>query len=430
MALPAEDDVVHFNHLGISEWLANICKSLGMKCATAVQKGCIPAILEGRDVIATAHTGSGKTAAFALPILQKLAEQPFGVFALVLTPTRELAFQLADQFRALGAGMELQDAVVIGGLDMHLQAKALAKRPHVVVATPGRLRDLIQSGDGLRECFKRVRFLVLDEADRLLEASFASELMVIAGALPPKRQTLLFSATMTDSMTTMHSMALKDAYCFKAYEGLVTAVTLKEEYIFVPAKVKEVYLYHLLTTLEEAEVQSVIVFVSTCKGCKLLDVMLQELDISCVALHSHKSQGGRLAAMDRFKSGSVPVLLATDVASRGLDIPSVDMVVNFDVPMLAKDYVHRVGRTGRATRPGWALTLVSQYDVELVQKIEALLGHQLVSYALPEKEVLMGITKVYSARRKAVMRVGEEESRAELKGRRSTKRKRGPQSEQ
>ncbi|KAG7669244.1 hypothetical protein Ndes2437A_g05378 [Nannochloris sp. 'desiccata'] len=186
------DETASFRDLGLSEWLDKVCTSLGMTHPTLVQRGCIPAILQGRDVIGVAHTGSGKTAAFALPILQRLSKDPYGIFALVLTPTRELAFQLADQFRALGAGQTLKESVVIGGLDMQAQTKELARRPHVVIATPGRLRQLLSLDSDLAPAFRRASFLVLDEADRLLEPTFESDLAAIMQILPEERQTLLF----------------------------------------------------------------------------------------------------------------------------------------------------------------------------------------------------------------------------------------------
>ncbi|EIE19868.1 DEAD-domain-containing protein [Coccomyxa subellipsoidea C-169] len=418
---------VTFRSLGISEWLDRVCKSLGMVRPTQVQRGCIPAILGGRDVLGTAHTGSGKTAAFALPILQRLAREPYGIFALVLTPTRELAMQLADQFRALGSGMSLTDAVVIGGLDMQSQAKALAQRPHIIVATPGRLRDLLSAHADLAEGFNRVAFLVLDEADRLLEPTFESELRVIASHLPAQRQTLLFSATLTRSLATLQASALRDAFLFQAdaYEGLETAVNLREDYLFIPAKVRELYLVHVLESLEEFSIRSAIVFCSTCRGCHLLSLLLAELGVASVALHSHLTQGRRLAALHRFKSGGVPILLATDVASRGLDIPTVDLVVNYELPSLPRDYVHRVGRTARAGRGGWALSLVTQYDVELVQHIESLIGHQLREFTLDEAQVLKGITRVYSAKRSVAVKALEDESRDD-KHRQLIRRKSGP----
>ncbi|GAB4820782.1 hypothetical protein N2152v2_007828 [Parachlorella kessleri] len=436
-----------FKQLGLNDWLARVCSSLGMQRPTQVQQGCIPAILAGRSVIGVAHTGSGKTAAFALPILQKLAKDPFGVFGLVLTPTRELAFQIGDQFRALGAGMSLKDCVVVGGLDMQAQAKALARRPHVVIATPGRLKGLLDADSSLGAAFSsshflspalharlplhltcqappplglldadsslgaafsRARFLVLDEADRLLEPSFEAELAAVLGTLPGERQTLLFSATMTKALVALQKTLLEDAFHFQAYEGLQTAKRLREQYLFLPAKVKEVYLVHLLATLEQLQVRSVMVFTSTCKGCHLLSLLLEQLELPCAALHSHQPQRRRLTALDKFKSGAVPVLLATDVASRGLDIPTVDLVVNYDLPVLARDYVHRVGRTARAGREGWSLSFITQYDIDLVHKIEELIGKQLDKYECDEAEVLKGITKVYAAKRAAAMRADEE----------------------
>jgi ATP-dependent RNA helicase DDX49/DBP8 len=332
----SEGDIT-FKSLGLSDWLVAVTRSLGMVTPTCVQKGCIPAILAGKDVIGLASTGSGKTAAFGLPILQLLARDPYGVFALTLTPTRELAIQIAEQYRALGAGMSLRSCTVIGGVDMQQQTKELARRPHVVVATPGRLKGLMDADSSLGNSFSRVRFLVLDEADRLLEPSFADELRTILSALPPTgRQTLLFSATMTKSLIELQSASLKDALVFKAYDGLKTADRLKEEYLFLPDKVKEVYLVHVLDRLAEFKVRSAIIFCSTCKGCALLALVLEQLGIPAASLHSGKAQKRRIAALSAFKSEMVPLLLATDVASRGLDIPTVDLVINFDLPILAR----------------------------------------------------------------------------------------------
>jgi len=292
-----------FRSLGIKEWLHRICKTLGMTKPTEVQAACIPAILDGRSVIGSAHTGSGKTAAFALPILQLLAADRYGVFALVLTPTRELAFQLTEQFEALGAGMDLRTCVVVGGLDSQAQACKLAARPHVVIATPGRLRALLMQQPELAQGFLRARFLVLDEADRLLEPTFQAELFTITEAMPEKRQTLLFSATLTPSLVALHSSRLADAFVYQAYEGMKAAVGLRQEYVFMPGKVKDVYLFYVLAHLANLGVRSVIVFTSTCKGAHLLGYELEELGLQAVHLHSHLNQRRRLAALQRFKSG-------------------------------------------------------------------------------------------------------------------------------
>ncbi|KAL6782596.1 hypothetical protein ACKKBG_A07420 [Auxenochlorella protothecoides x Auxenochlorella symbiontica] len=420
-AKAGEDDTATFRSLGLSDWMAGVCRGLGMPSPTAVQRACIPAILAGRDVIAVSQTGTGKTAAFALPILQLLARDPFGVFALVLTPTRELALQLADHFRALGSGGALRDAVIIGGVDGQAQARALTQRPHLVVATPGRLAGLLAQDPGLAACLARVRCLVLDEADRMLDASFEPELATVLAALPEERQTLLFSATMTRTLVGLQRDLLRDAFFYEAYAGLQTAARLREEYMLLPQKVKEVYLVYLLEQLEALKLRSAIVFVSTRRNCSLLQHLLAELGIKAAALHSGLPQRDRVAALDRFRAGVVPVLLATDVAARGLDIPDVDLVVNYDLPHLARDYVHRVGRTARAGRAGWSLSFVTQYDVELVRAIEGLLGRQLAAFEAPEKEVLAGITKVYAARRMAALRLAEEEDAAGATGQRRKK---------
>jgi len=414
-----------FKELGVSDWLQTVCRGLGMESPTQVQAGCIPAILAGRDVLGTAQTGSGKTAAFALPILQKLAKESYGVYALVMTPTRELAFQLADQFRALGAGMTLKDCVVVGGMEIQQQCKALTRRPHVVVATPGRLKALIEHDPDIRSAFKHTAFLVLDEADRLLEPTFEEDLGTVLQALPSLgRQTLLFSATMTKSLTVLADELMQDAFRFAAYEGLKTADRLRQEYLFIPAKVKEVYLAHLLGKMEELGVRSSIIFTATRKGCQMLQELLSELEFPAVSLHSGKPQAQRLAALDAFRSQRAPILLATDVASRGLDIPTVDLVINFDLPTLARDYVHRVGRTARAQRHGWCLSFITQYDVELLHKVEAIIGAQLGKYELPEDEVLKGITKVYTAKRAAAMTLADQATDEREGNRRHKKAKR------
>ncbi|CAD7698085.1 unnamed protein product [Ostreobium quekettii] len=398
-----------FSELGLAQWLADACGGLGMARPTEIQGGCIPAVLAGRDVIGVAQTGSGKTAAFALPVLQRLARDPFGVFALVLTPTRELAFQLAEQFKALGAGMSVRTSVVVGRMDVRTQLRELTSRPHVVVATPGRLKDLLESDPSLSVVFRNSRFLVLDEADRLLDPCFEAHLRDVLAVLPTDRQTLLFSATMSTALIRLQKAALKDAYIYEAYEGLKTVDSLKQQYVFVPAKVKDVYLTHLLTQLEDLKVRSAMIFVATCRGCHGLGLLLRQLGIPVACLHAEMAQRARLGALERFRCGRVAILVATDVASRGLDIPTVDLVVNYDLPQMARNYVHRVGRTARAGRGGWAVSLVTQYDVELVHRIEGLIEKRLTEYAMPEDSVLKLITRVYTAKKAALLQAAKEE---------------------
>ncbi|CAI9303220.1 unnamed protein product [Lactuca saligna] len=412
-----------FSDLNLSDWALQTCKELGMKKPTPVQQHCIPRILSGEDVLGIAQTGSGKTAAFALPILHRLAEDPFGVFCLVVTPTRELAYQLAEQFRALGSCLNLRCAVIVGGMDMISQSQTLMQRPHVVIATPGRIKVLIEQNPDIPPVFSNTKFLVLDEADRVLDTGFEDELRVVFNCLPKNRQTLLFSATMTSNLQSLLEVSANKAYFYEAYEGFQTVDTLKQQYIFIPKNVKDVYLLHILSRMEDMGIRSAIIFVSTCRSCHLLGLLMEELDQEVAALHSFKSQSLRLSALHRFKSGKVPVLLATDVASRGLDIPTVDLVINYDIPRYPRDYVHRVGRTARAGRGGLAISFITQNDIDLIHEIEADLGNKLEKFECKENEVLEDITKVYKAKRVATMKMMDDGFEEKAKARKAQKMK-------
>ncbi|MED6163070.1 DEAD-box ATP-dependent RNA helicase 36 [Stylosanthes scabra] len=266
-----------FAELGLAEWAVKTCRELGMKRPRRVQSHCIPHVLEGRHVLGIDETGSGKTAAFALPILHRLSEHPFGVFSLVVTPTRELAFQLAEQFRALGSCLHLRIAVVVGGMDMLRQTKELAARPHVVIATPGRIKALLENPD-IPQVFARTKFLVLDEADRVLDVGFQEELKFIFRCLPENRQNMFFSATTTSNLQKLSERYRDKLYVYEAYEGLKTVETLKQQAMFIPKKVKEVYLMHILSKMEDMGIRSAMVFIATCR------TMLPRLVISQTSL--------------------------------------------------------------------------------------------------------------------------------------------------
>lgn len=427
-ALPAT-----FADLGLSQWLVDACDALGMRRPTAVQRRCIPRALAGEDVLGIAETGSGKTAAFALPILHRLGEDPYGVAALALAPTRELAAQLAEQFRALGAPLGLRCLAAIGGFDSLAQAKGLARRPHVVVATPGRIATLVSNDPDLAKAFARTKFLVLDEADRVLDVNFEEDLRVIFGCLPKKRQTFLFSATMSDNLRSLLELSGNKSYFFEAYEGFKTVETLKQRYIHTPPDGKELHLLYLLSKMKEKEedsiqmtgnrIRSAIVFVSTCRTCQYLDLLLEELGSPAVSLHSHKSQSQRLSALNRFKSGQVPVLIATDVGSRGLDIQTVDLVINYDIPRFPRDYIHRVGRTARASRGGLSISFVTQRDICLLHEIEDVVGKQLDAYQCNDREVTKDITKVFKARRLANLKMEDEGHEEKVQARKEQKKR-------
>jgi len=376
-----------FAELGVCSWLVTSCNALGMRVPTPVQRCCVPAALKGLDCMGLAETGSGKTAAFALPMLQRLSEDPYGVFGLVLTPTRELAIQIAEQVLALGAPFGAKVCTVIGGVNPTQQSLEIASRPHILVATPGRLIDHLEGPSP--PALNRLSFLVLDEADRILNAGFAPELTKVLKKLPsgPRRQTLLFSATMSDAIERLRNMASRsDAKLFDLTTGSqATPASLSLEYLFMPAQVKLTYLVQALRTLvklnprkdrsdelaggnqrkgrgkgkgsKEATIsaalaacaesdsddddeddptkkraKSAIVFVGSCARCQEVTQILLELGVDAVCIHSLLDQRRRLAALGKFKSLHSRLLIATDVASRGLDLPDVDLVKLTDLP--------------------------------------------------------------------------------------------------
>uniref|UniRef100_F1L6E3 RNA helicase n=1 Tax=Ascaris suum TaxID=6253 RepID=F1L6E3_ASCSU len=346
--------------------------------------------------------GSGKTAAFALPILQALLDTPQKLFALILTPTRELAFQIAEQFDALGASIGLLVAVIVGGVDMVTQALALAKRPHVIVATPGRLVDHLENTKGFN--LRALKFLVMDEADRILNMDFEVELDKILKVLPKERRTYLYSATMTKKVAKLERASLRDPARVEVCSKYKTVDKLKQHYIFIPQKYKEAYLVYILN---EMAGQTAIVFCATCASTMKTALMLRQLGFGAVPLHGQMSQAKRLGSLNKFKSKVRPILVCTDVASRGLDIPNVDAVLNYDVPSQSKDYVHRVGRTARAGRSGVSITFVTQYDVEVYQRIEHLIGKKLPLYETVENDVMLLVERVEEAMKAAKQELKE-----------------------
>ncbi|KAL7752889.1 putative RNA helicase [Sorochytrium milnesiophthora] len=400
-----------FADLGLSSWLTGTLESLSIYAPSEIQRACIPEILKGRNVVGNAKTGSGKTAAFALPILQKLSEEPYGPFALVLTPTRELAFQIAEQFRVLGVGINVREAVIVGGMDMMAQTLELEKRPHIIIATPGRLADQINStGNSFQ--LNKASFLVLDEADRLLDPTFAEDLETVFGKLRKDRQTLLFSATMTKSIETLiaqskedngSSKQLKDLFVHRNSGKYDPVDRLDQRYVFVPSAVREAYFIHLVRN--DFKDKTMIIFTGRCRTCALLLALLQNFGVRSTALHSFMTQSERVASLAKFKSNVVPVLLATDVGSRGLDIPTVQLVINFDIPACATDYIHRVGRTARAGRGGMSVSIVTERDVDVVHNIETKMSKKLLPYKVDEEAVNQSefLNEVSVGKREALM---------------------------
>uniref|UniRef100_A0A8R1DPC8 RNA helicase n=1 Tax=Caenorhabditis japonica TaxID=281687 RepID=A0A8R1DPC8_CAEJA len=370
-----------FSELGVCSWISQQLNSMHIKTATPVQMACIPRILDGSDILGCARTGTGKTLAFAIPILQKLAIDPYGIFALILTPTRELAFQIADQFIAVGKPITLKCSVIVGGRSLIQQARELTERPHVVVATPGRLADLIESDpEVISKVFRKTQFFVLDEADRMLEGPYNDQLKPIFQALPQKRQTLLLSATITNNINQLHKVSVRKPYFFedKGKDDETTVDRLEQKFVVCPVAVKDAYLVYVVKNYSEKNPKSsVMIFAQTCRECQALAYMFEGLGFRVGSLHSQIPQKQRLASLSAFRSKTLQVIVCTDVASRGLDIPHVDLVVNHNVPQCPKTYIHRVGRSARAGRFGSALSFVTQYDVELLQAVEQAIGKKL-----------------------------------------------------
>uniref|UniRef100_A0A914UN69 RNA helicase n=1 Tax=Plectus sambesii TaxID=2011161 RepID=A0A914UN69_9BILA len=408
---PLEEAKRHsFSSLGLSKWLSDQCRQMGVDEPTPVQVNCIPEVLAGRDVLGCSKTGTGKTLAFALPILEQLAVDPYGIYCLVLTPTRELAFQIADQFRALGKPIGLKDAVIVGGRDMIEQSKDLHRRPHAVIATPGRLADHLKSDEnGTGRLFQRIKFLVLDEADQLLDGQYGDQLADIFGFLPKKRQTLLFSATITDALSQLHQVSVKKPFFYEDPSEIATVERLDQQYVLCPLAVKDAYLVYVVKNFHEKRPESsILVFSHTCRECQAVAVMFKGLGFNVGSLHSMISQQERLASLSKFRSGRLRILICTDVASRGLDIPRVDLVVNHNVPRSPKTYVHRVGRSARAGRFGSAISFVTQYDVSLLQEIENMVGKKLKQLTVNDKKVTQYVTQVLVAKREAEIKLDKQ----------------------
>jgi len=393
-----------FEDLNLNTWITNHLKSLGFKKPSPIQYNCIPPILEGRDCFGCSKTGSGKTAAFALPILQKLCEDQYGIFCLVLTPTRELAIQISEQFTLFGKPINCRVSYVVGGMDMNTQAAELKRQPHIVVATPGRLADLIRSSDD-NVNLKKIKFLVLDEADRLLdhlEGDFADDLAVIFESLPEKRQALLFSATLTDTLKEVKEVSKKQPYFYESKDIVATVDQLDQRFILIPEDVRECYLIHICKELlEKNSKSSIIIFTKTCRNCQVLGLMFQKAGFPCVMLHSVMKQHRRFDALNKFKSSNIKLMVATDVAARGLDIPAVQVVINHNIPGSSKTYVHRVGRTARAGRSGMAISLVTQLDLHRIQAIEEHINKKLEEFKVDEDAVHKLLTKVSMLKRQA-----------------------------
>ena len=374
-----------FDQLGLIAPLARAVADLGYEKPTPVQEQSIPLVLAGRDLMAGAQTGTGKTAAFALPILQRLAPLASSstsparhpVRALVLAPTRELAVQVAESFRDYGKHLPLRSTVVYGGVDMNAQIAELRRGVEVLVATPGRLLDHVQNKTVM---FNQVQVLVLDEADRMLDMGFLPDIKRIIALLPAARQNLLYSATFPDEIRTLAKTLLRNPAEIQVTPRNVAAELVSHVLHPVAREKKRELLAYLIQT---RSLKQVLVFTGTRIGANRLAHQLRLDRIHADAIHGDKTQAEREAALADFKSGKTAVLVATDVASRGLDIEGLPQVINFDVPHSPEDYVHRIGRTGRAGLTGEAISLVAPQDMEAMAAVERLIKKRIERILVP-----------------------------------------------
>jgi ATP-dependent RNA helicase DDX49/DBP8 len=455
----------NFKELGLCDWVLNVTKSVGYKNPTDIQKKCIPAILQHQDVLAGAETGSGKTASYILPLLHVLSEDPYGIFAIVLAPTRELALQISDQITILGSSASVSVCQVIGGFNFVEQSLQLSRRPHFVVATPGRFRQQLENATPPN--LMKVQYLILDEADKLISTGFAEDLEIIISAVNRKKTTCFFSATLTNSLIEISKFALKENFHFVdlTTEQKIPA-QLTQSYLVAPAKIKICYLITLLFQISQRNINVenksvkdlgdsdelfienqmegvkkflnkkrknkdnkkndqknnkkssflkkdkddeiierilnrknnnndddddeegnnrkkkdlIIIFVDTCQKCYELNEILHKFQFESVALNSLMNQSQRISSLRSFKSMQSSILIATDVASRGLDIPDVNYVINYSLPKICSDYIHRVGRTSRAGRKGTSFSLITQHDIHLLKKIESYCSTEISCY--------------------------------------------------
>ena len=363
-----------FSSLGLSEQLVRATTDQGYETPSPIQAQAIPAVLSGRDVMAAAQTGTGKTAGFTLPLLQRLGENPRtgkGPRALILTPTRELAAQVHDSVNLYSKYVPTKAAVVFGGVKINPQMMKLRKGLDVLVATPGRLMDLYQQ-NAVR--FNEVEILVLDEADRMLDMGFIRDIRKILALLPAKRQNLLFSATFSNEIRTLAEGLLDNPVQVEVAARNTSAENIKQSVYPVDQSQKTALLSKLV---RDNSWEQVLVFTRTKHGANRLTQKLEKDGITAAAIHGNKSQGARTRALADFKAGEVRVLVATDIAARGLDIKQLPQVVNFELPNVPEDYVHRIGRTGRAGESGHALSLVSADEGKMLAGIERLIKKQL-----------------------------------------------------
>lgn len=377
----------YFKQLGLAEPILRALESKGYDTPTPIQREAIPALLDGRDLLGVAQTGTGKTAAFSLPSLHRLAQNPTGRYPagcrmLVLSPTRELAAQIADNMRHYARFLDLSVQCIFGGLPVRQQARKLVPGCDILVATPGRLLDLIEQR---ALTLQHVEIFVLDEADQMMDLGFIKPLTRIAQMLPQKRQSLFFSATMPEAIAQLGKRFITDPVRVEVAPQSTTAERVDQFVTFVDQSEKQALLtLSLRKGIANGDIESALVFTRTKHGADRVVRHLVAAGINAAAIHGNKTQAQRTRALDGFRRGSIPVLVATDIAARGIDVPGVSAVFNFEIPNIAEQYVHRIGRTARAGRSGIAISYVAGDEKGYIRDIERLTRVKLTTAPLPD----------------------------------------------
>lgn len=370
-----------FQSLGLSDALLKAVSKKGYTTPSPIQEKAIPKVLEGRDVLASAQTGTGKTAGFTLPMLQLLTRSEYRrkrpIRALVLTPTRELAAQVYDNVKEYSEFLDVRSTVIFGGVNQKPQVRTLRQGVDILIATPGRLLDLQSQGE---ISLSKIEFLVLDEADRMLDMGFVRDIKKVISLVPKKRQTLLFSATFSKEIKALANNMLYKPVLVEATPENTTAEKVNQTTYRVDKSKKTTLVTKFI---KEGNWNQVLIFTRTKHGANRLSQKLVKAGITSAAIHGNKTQNARTKALGGFKKGDIRVLVATDIAARGLDIPLLPYVINYELPNVPEDYVHRIGRTGRAGASGQAISLVGVDEKEYVRGIEKLLGERLPSNIVP-----------------------------------------------
>lgn len=401
-----------FENVSLRRWITDSLRKVGITRMTDIQKQALPVALDGRSLLANSRTGTGKTLIYLLPVLQRLSADPSSVAAVVLLPSRELAQHVVGQLEFFGAGLNLRCALVTGGQSYSRQRAALDACPHVVVATPGKLAELLAGDEQLRRRFANVRLLALDEADQLMDATLAAFVRAIVAATPAERQVIVLSATPdTEGVSPAHvektlSVPAAGLHVVTLNTTLQAAAALTHFYLFVPPLLKDYYFLHVLRAewqkaADDPIGNSIIVFFNKCRQCHFWHKLLNAMGLPSTQVHSFIRQDSRKRNIDEFQNGRRSVLLATDLAARGLDLRSVRLVINYDFPVNKVDYVHRVGRTARGGDRGVALSFVTPRETDALKVVEAQVGVRMREFKTEKDDVvLQGMAKLDKLKRR------------------------------